>query len=215
MAKVFPPPEKKSKAPGAELKKTEKKLERQRFNPFAALLFKPQKVQFETQEKKEEIILLMRRHWLTNVPWIIGSILMVFLPLLFREFPPFLALPSRFQSMTVFLWYLLIFGFILENFLTWAYNVYIVTDERVVDIDFYSPVYKEISHCKIDRIEDVTYRMGGVTKTLFNFGDVLIQTAAERPVFEFRDVAHPALVVKKINDLIIEEEQEKIEGRIR
>jgi hypothetical protein len=57
--------------------------------------------------------------------------------------------------------------------------------------------------------------MGGVVRTIFNYGDVLIQTASEVPNFEFLAVPKPDQVVKVLQDLRIEEQQEAIEGRVR
>ncbi len=67
----------------------------------------------------------------------------------------------------------------------------------------------------LDKIEDVTYKMGGVIRTLFNYGDVLIQTAAEVTNFDFLAVPYPDKVVKVLQDLRMEEQQEVIEGRVR
>lgn len=190
-------------------------LEKPTTNPLAAFVAKPKDVRFETQEKKEKIILLLRRHWVTNLPWLGLSLLLLVAPTFLRFFPLLDFLPPRFQAVSVVIWYLLVIGLALENFLTWFFNVNIITDERVVDIDFYSLIYKEISHCKIDRIQDVTYKMGGVVQTFFNYGDVMVQTAGEKPVFEFEAVPRPALVVRKINELIEEEEREKHRGKTR
>lgn len=188
-------------------------LEKPTTNPLAAFVAKPKDLRFETQERKEKIILLLRRHWITNLPWMGLTLLLLIAPTLLRFVPLFDFLPPRFRFVSVIIWYLLVLGLTFENFLTWFFNVNIVTDERVVDIDFYSLIYKEISHCKIDRIQDVTYKMGGVVQTFFNYGDVMVQTAGEKPVFEFEAVPRPALVVKKINELIVEEEREKLKGR--
>ena len=103
----------------------------------------------------------------------------------------------------------------MESFLTWFFNVYIVTDERIIDIDFYNLIYKEVSDANIDKIQDVTYKMGGVIRTLFNYGDVMVQTASEVPNFEFLAVPKPDKVAKVLQDLRIEEQQEAIEGRVR
>lgn len=182
---------------------------------FTAYLARPTDVRFETQEKDEKIVLLLRHHQVTNLPWFFLAILMLFAPLLTLLFPFLNFLPARYQMMAYFLWYLFIFAYVLENYLCWYFGVNIITDERIVDIDFYSLIYKEVSHCKIDQIQDVTFRMGGLLRTLFNFGDVVIQTAGETLFFELSSVPNPALVVRKLNDLMIEEEQEKIDGRIR
>ncbi|HEX7018248.1 MAG TPA: PH domain-containing protein, partial [Patescibacteria group bacterium] len=112
-------------------------------------------------------------------------------------------------------WYLLITGFALESFLSWFFNVYIITDERVIDVDFLSLIYKNISSAKIDNIEDITAETGGAVRSIFNFGTVKIQTAGAATELEFEDVPHPAKVTRLLNELLLEEEREKIEGRVR
>ena len=184
-------------------------------NPLAAYHFHPDRAEFETREKNEEVVLLLRRHPITNVRWILIFLIMVFAPLVLSTFPFLDFLPGNFQFIAILGWYLVTIALALENFLTWFYNVNIITDERVVDIDFHNLIYKEVSDTNIDRIQDVTYRMGGAIRTVFNFGDVLIQTAGEKPNFEFLNVPNPHKVAKILQDLRIEEEQEKLEGRVR
>lgn len=184
-------------------------------NPLAAYYHFPDKVDFETKERKEKVVLLLRRHPVTNVAWILITALMILAPLTLSVFPLLSFLPSNFQSIAVLGWYLITTAFALENFLTWFFNVNIITDERIVDIDFHNLIYKEVSDCKIDNVQDVTYKMGGVVRTIFNYGDVYIQTAAEIPAFEFLAVPKPSKVARVLQDLIIEEEKEKLEGRVR
>jgi len=205
----------------AAKKKAEKKTEAEKArkvhttNPLASYISSPKNLRFETQEAKEKIILLLRPHWVTNVPWILLAILMTLTPLFLRFFPILAFLPLRFQVMAIIIWYLLTIAFVFEQSLTWLFNVNIITDERIIDIDFYSLLYKEVSDCKIDQIQDVTYKMGGVIRAIFNYGDVFIQTAAEEPQFEFLAVPKPDRVAAVLRDLIIEEEKEKIDGRVR
>ena len=68
---------------------------------------------------------------------------------------------------------------------------------------------------EIDKIEDVNYFQKGIFGAFFNFGNVLIQTAAELTEFVFNNVPNPDRVVKIISELIGEEEQEQLEGRVR
>ncbi len=201
-------------------KKKQKKVKQKRVwhrttNPLAAFVFKPKDIRFETQAKQEQIILLLRQHWVTNVPRVFLALILLAAPHFFNLVPGLSTLMVLYGAMIKVLWYLFTFAFILETFLSWYFNVNIVTDERIVDIDFYSLIYKEVSHCQIDKIQDITFTMGGVARILFNYGNVIIQTAGEIPVFEFEAVPRPSLVVKKLNELLIEEEQEKIEGRVR
>lgn len=184
-------------------------------NPLSSFFRWPEKVAFETQEKDEKVVLLLRRHPITNVPWIVMTVILILAPTLLQFFPLLSFLPDRFQFVALFFWYLIVSAFVIESFLTWFFNVYIVTDERVVDVDFYNLIYKEVSDAKIDKIQDVTYNMGGVVRTLFNYGDVAIQTAGTVTNFQFEAVPGPAEVAKILQELRTEEEQEALEGRIR
>ena len=125
-------------------------------NPLAALAFRPKKLSFDTQEKEEKIILLARRHWVTNLGWVLIILAMIFLPPLIS-----LALPQvyrliPFHSVLILIWYLATFSYAFEKFLKWFFNVNIITDERVVDIDFPFILYRDISSTKIDNLQDVS-----------------------------------------------------------
>jgi hypothetical protein len=184
-------------------------------NPLAAFMVRPKSVKVDIQDEKEEVLLLLRRHVITNIPWVLTVLAMGLAPILLGFMPIFGFLPFKFQVMGVMLWYLLTIGVAIEGFLSWYFNVYIVTDERVIDVDFLNLLYKNISTAKIDTIEDVTVEMTGSWQSLFNYGLVLIQTAAEKTQFEFEYVPQPQKVAKFINEMMLEEEREKIEGRVR
>ena len=210
---------KKKVSPKAKKTKKHKRprynLEKKAQGKLSSFSYLPKKVNFETREKDEKIILLLRRHPLTNISWIMVGLLMAAAPALLNifSFPSFL--PNEFGLIAVLGWYLITIAFLIENFLTWFFNVNIITDERIIDIDFYNLIYKQVSDTNIDKIQDVTYTMGGVARTLFNYGDVFVQTAAEVPNFDFLGVPKPDKVAKILQDLRVEEEIEKIEGRVR
>jgi len=183
-------------------------------NPFTSYCYYPEKVNFETKEEAEKIVLFLRQHPIVNLKWIFIATVLALAPSFLLGFN-LSFLPGNFRFMAILGWYLVTCGYIFENFLTWFFNVYIVTDERVVDVDFANLIYKEVSDANIDKIQDVTYKMGGVARTFFNYGDVTIQTASEVPNFDFLAVPNPDKVVKVLQELRREEEQEKLEGRVR
>ncbi len=127
----------------------------------------------------------------------------------------FEAMPVRFQIVFILLWYLITTAYIFEKFLSWYFHVNIVTDERIIEVDFAHLVYREITDANIDQIQDVTVEMGSAMRTMFNFGDIIIQTAAQIPKIEFEAVSQPDRVAKILRDLRVEEEIEKLEGRVR
>lgn len=183
-------------------------------NPLAAFIAKPTDIRFDAQASTEKIILVLRKHPITQIPWVLSAILAAFLPVLFSSISLLDFLPPNYQLAAAMGWYMLLIGFILEKILQWFYNVYIITDERIIDVDFISLIYKNISSAKLDNIEDVTATTGGAIQSVFNFGTIKIQTAAEKNEFEFEEVPKPAKVARLLNELLLEEEREKLEGRV-
>lgn len=181
----------------------------------AALCYYPDHVSFMGKEPEEEIILLLRKHPFTNVKWFFMVMFLLVLPAFLSVFPFFEQLPVGFQVMSTMVWYLIVMALILEEFLTWFFHVNIITDERIIEVDFLNLIYREITDCNIDKIEDVTVRVGGGLRTFFNFGDVQVQTSAEISRIIFEDVPRPDIVAKVLRELRVEEEQEKLEGRVR
>ncbi|PIU02115.1 hypothetical protein COT66_01885 [Candidatus Shapirobacteria bacterium CG09_land_8_20_14_0_10_49_15] len=182
---------------------------------WSSFVTRPKKVNFETQERREKVVLLLRRHWLTNVPWALLVVLMLVAPAFFSFFPLNDFLPGKFHLVGLIGWYLLTTAVFLEKSLSWLFNVNLITDERIVDIDFPTLLYRHISSAKIDHIEDISVQVGGFVRSLFNYGDVLIQTAGTQPEICFEAVPQPARVVKILNEMMLQEEQEKLEGRAR
>ncbi len=182
------------------------------FTSFASF---PTHICFESQEDEEAIVLFMRQHFIVNLPWIVMAIFMLTLPSVFAFFPPYAALPTGMQFVVTLGWYLFVAGYTLAKLMGWFFNIYIVTDERIVDVDFHNIFFRKISTAKIEEIQDVNVQSSGAFETFFGYGSVFIQTAAEVSQFEFVAIPYPDRVGKILNQLIDHEEQEKIEGRVK
>lgn len=184
-------------------------------NPISAYCYYPDNIRFVGADKEEKVVLLLRRHMITNLGWIITSMLMVFAPIVLLMFDLLGFVPANILFVGLLFWYLITFAYVLEQFLSWFFNVYIITDERVFDVDFVHLVYREMTDANLDQIQDVTVRVGSVIRTVFDFGDILIQTAGEVPQIDFEAVPHPDRVAQVLRELRVEEEIEKMEGRVR
>ncbi len=184
-------------------------------NPLRAYAPKPYNTGFDSQMLDEEVVLVLRRHPVTQLKKLFIILLSFFVPFLLFASPMLDFLTPSLKFAVVVGWYSLLLSFILESFLVWFFNVFIVTDERIIDVDFMSLIYKNISSAKIESIEDITAATGGFLGSMVDFGTVYIQTAGETPQLEFEDVPHPARISKILNELILEEEREKLEGRVR
>lgn len=184
-------------------------------NPLAAYCYYPDYVRFINEDPEEKVALLLRKHPITNLGWISIAFLMIIAPAFVSVLTPITLLPGDFQLVLILVWYLLTSALILEEFLSWFFHVNIITDERIIEVDFANLIYREITDANIDQIQDVTVEVGGAFRTFLHFGNVVIQTAAEIPKIEFEDVPNPDQVARILRELRIEEEEEKLEGRTR
>lgn len=176
------------------------------FSLFPALFDRPQKVKFTFQEADEEIDLLLRQHWVINVPWVLFTLFALFVPLIFIQFKPFLGepfstVPPEIGLASAVLWYMLVLAYVTEKYLHWYFNIYIVTNKHLVDIDFHNILHRDITEVRLTDMQSASDNVRGLLGSLFNFGDVIIETAAERQRIEFFAVPHPAFVKDRIQDL--------------
>lgn len=184
-------------------------------NPLAVFAKDPVGVSFETQEKGEKIVLLLRQHIATQVMPAIEIIILFLIPIiiapsaaLFRiDVLSFLRVTQVFW--VVLCWYFLVLGFAFYKFVFWYFNVYILTNERIIDFDFKGVLDSQTSYANLNQIQDVSPKIIGFYGTLFHFGNVYIQTAAEVPEFDFEAVKFPDEVAERILDQVRSEEAEK------
>lgn len=175
--------------------------------PLTSFAVSPDGVAFETQEQEETIVLFLRQHIIILFgPALLTALLAVtpvfVFPFLFRQLTLPIVFPVGYAIVGTACWYVATFGFALMSFLRWFFNIYIVTDRRIVDIDFIHLLYKEFSEARLERIQDISYKSGGIFAAFFDFGNVDVQTAGEMPNLEFSAVPHPARVVETISDLL-------------
>lgn len=179
---------------------------------FGSFVITPHKTRFESQDDNERIIILGRRHFITNIKWIALACFALFVPMFWGEFPMVKALDINTSFILSIVWYSALLFYVIQNFVLWFYNVYIVTDERLVDVDFFGLLYKNINVTQIGKVEDVNYSQRGIFSGFFNYGNVVIQTASEQKsddgdegsAFTFDSVANPDMVVKIISELMEE-----------
>lgn len=174
--------------------------------PFTSFAIHPSKVHFETQKKEETVVLFLRQHMIVNVPWASLAIVMAFvptiLPLILKMTVIPVSLPVGYIIAGTAWWYIATFGFALAKFLGWFINIYIVTNERIVDIDFYFLLYKHFSAANLVKIQDISYTTKGIFGSFLNYGNVTIETAGEAPHLVFEQVPNPECVVETIRSLM-------------
>lgn len=58
----------------------------------------------------------------------------------------------------------------------WYYTVYIVTNERIVEIKQKGFFNRKVSEFGLDKVQNVNYHIQGLQAVLFAFGDITVQT---------------------------------------
>ena len=172
---------------------------------FSSFNLYPNDIDFETKNPNEKIILMLRQHPIINVKWITVTLLLLTGPTLLSIFGVFSLFPVGFPLVITLTWYLFTSAYAIEGFLNWYFNVYFITEIRIVDIVFYNFINKKASDAEVTKIQNVSYTSNGFLGAMFNFGNVFIQTAAEVPEFEFRSVPNPEKVAKILDDFMVKQ----------
>jgi membrane protein YdbS with pleckstrin-like domain len=177
---------------------------------FSSFVVEPPHTKFEGEDNGEKVLYIFRKALITNVGWMLLAAAMLLVPAIVNALYLTLLSDGLTQIDPIFafrvnaLWYLLIFGLSFERFLNWYFNVYIITNKRLVDMDFYHLLSRKVTDAPLSNVEEVSYDVQGILESFFNYGDVIIQTAAERPNFEFLSVSNPSRVQDIISDLVKE-----------
>lgn len=177
------------------------------FKFFPSLFQSPKKIKFDQQEDNETIELFLRQHPIVNVFWVTISLVFLILPPILLQLDSqfnfnFAArLPTNLLLGSLLIYYLLLIAYAFEQFLSWYFNVYIITNQHIVDVNFFSLLSKEVVEISLDDVEVVAHHITGVLGSLFNFGKVEIETAAELKQILFEKVPHPDIVADRVQDL--------------
>lgn len=171
---------------------------------FASYQLHPKGVTFTNQEPDEDILLFVRRHLITNLPWAIISFLLLLIPpilLFLLSFIDGFVLPQGLIIVLTAFYYLLILSYAFSKFISWFYNIGIITQKRIVDLDSTNILSHNTATATFSEIVDVKFTQRGFLQSTFDYGDIHIQTEALRANFEFDASPKPTEVADLISDL--------------
>jgi uncharacterized membrane protein YdbT with pleckstrin-like domain len=163
-------------------------------------------IRFPGQHDDEQVILFLRRHWFiffVHILSVIGAIaglvlIYIFFTFFLKDFSQsaYYSLLLFFESLgTLFVWNLF---FIL--WLDFYLDAWVVTNERIININQRGFFNREISELKLTKIQDVTSEVVGFVPTILGYGDIYVQTAAEVERFAFHQIPNP----NEVKNIIVE-----------
>lgn len=182
-------------------------LPRHSGSAWKGLELKPLKVTFATQNEGEEILIFLRRHWLTNIGWVVNAALYAVLPWLFVVILEFFSLSVyrflgiKLVTAILLIYYAYLFGYMLRRLIQWYFNIYIVTDQRIMEFDFQNFSNQKINELALDNVENVEQNVDGLSASFFGYGNVSIFSEAARSEITFVEIPNPTFVRDKVSDL--------------
>lgn len=161
---------------------------------------------FPGQHPDEEIIVFTRRHWiqlLASIFFVIlaGLAYIVAVIVVLRATGIAFEGANRMVLFTVTgIVLLMLWLFLYVKFVDYYLDVWILTNERIVQIKQRSLFNRQIAEFDLSTVQDVSSQVRGVVGTFLNYGSILVQTAGTRELFSFRFIPDPTDIEKKILD---------------
>jgi len=86
--------------------------------------------------------------------------------------------------------------FYFPSWIAWFYSVFIVTDQRFIQITQKGLFHRAVVDIGLNQVQMVNYEIAGLQETLLGFGTIMVQTYMGDLVIH--DVHHPAKIQKKM-----------------
>lgn len=112
---------------------------------------------------------------------------------------------------------LLALFFAIKTFFILRFDSLVVTNYRVFDVSQSSIFNKKITEINLKDIKSISFTKNGIIRTIFNFGDLKIETENSITNLEIKDIKDPFDIQQLINDrkdklIKIEEKKGKFEN---
>lgn len=174
---------------------------------FGSIQYRPKRMTFATQDADEKIYVLVRMHWIRNIGWIINNIFYALIPFISIIILQLLNISIEFLSFRVFIiillaYYSIIFSNVIKNFYDWYYDIYIVTNHRILDYEFSPFQGYKVAEAPLRSLEDVEEQSLGFLADMLNYGTIKVRTASNAGELSFDYIADPTRVRDVIMDLV-------------
>lgn len=155
-------------------------------------------------EPGEQIIKVIRRHYLVLVPDIFVLVLLAMLPLglyefFISDFLPFgieakdfvVDLFERWKGFGYSIWLLMLWIFFFVEWTDYYLDLWVITDRRIIDVEQKGFFHRDVTSFNFSQIQDITVETRGFIETMFRFGTLHVQTAGHNREILIRDAHNP------------------------
>ncbi len=159
--------------------------------------------------------MVCRRHPITFVPYVFFSLILLAVPFGLYWLVSNSGLNTLLQNQSGYvlavlatsIYLLSIYLFFYTNFVTFHLDVWILTNDRLLDMEQKSLFDRTISEVDLYQIQDATSEVDGFFASVFHYGNLVLQTAGPIPKFYFKNVSHPDRLREQILQLSAEDKK--------
>ena len=157
---------------------------------------------------EEKIVLVVRRHWFVFLGEVTALIIAALLPLAFPifsnaiyEFGGEYLSEAQITAVSTFIsaaWLLLLWIIFFIIFTSYYLDTFIITNQRVIDVDQVNLFARDIATAPLSSVQDVKIEILGFVATMFNYGNLHLQTAGGTKEIVIQGIQNPEYVKKLI-----------------
>jgi hypothetical protein len=147
-------------------------------------------------QENERVLQVCRRHWLYLWPRVLLMAIVGLLPPIIVGI--LLSEAGAYEGVAEKVFWVLAAAYIVywavRALLVWyryRHDIWVVTNQRLIDSFRTNPFNLKISTADLVNVQDMTVERSGILRTVFDFGDVVCQTAADLQEFRISAVPHP------------------------
>ncbi|MBI2552496.1 PH domain-containing protein [Candidatus Uhrbacteria bacterium] len=158
----------------------------------------------------EKLAVIVKRHWVTFIPYAALFLLLAALPaggyFFAKTYEPQLLATVWLPLIFVLggsAWYLFALLLFFTHFTDFFLDVWIVTNERVIAIVQKGLFHREVSQARLYQVQDVRAIVKGPIQMIFGLGDLRVETAGlGHGEFHFDNIPAPNEVARRIMELV-------------
>lgn len=171
-------------------------------------------IEFIHKKAYEKIVRTIRRDPITFVPYVLIFIILMFVPvgvfwLINTMFPGILTGTNSYPIVILFAstYYLCLYLFFYSYFVAFYLDMWVITNDRLIDVRQISLFAKSIAELDLYQIQDATSEVKGFFASVFNYGNVTLQTAGSIPKFIIFNTPNPHEIRQLLLDLASEDKR--------
>ena len=162
-----------------------------------------QKLPFELQGE-ERVVLFCRRHWLYFYTKLASVVLALLLPtIVLLGLVHFTAgLGGTVGKVALIIAAAWVVFWAIRGYFTWyryQNDVWVVTNQRIIDSTKYNWIKQRMASADLVDVEDINVVREGLFATMFNYGDLRVQTAGEVANFVLAGIPAPSKVLAVVD----------------